>query len=192
VEHFGCTITVNYSPYCYTLADTFMNDSESISDDDYASDIAFYPELYIRGQLSLSPDFVPSIEVSIYPSSEATTPFLESELSSIGVRMKIFSTVCVWDARVISDLAERLGPAARLRALEAFGQTHGFAESGLIVHSEPVLPPGWERRLSVVGDLPGWPLPHPHVQSYFIHPESGQTSPFPPPLEPTLDGTGEF
>jgi hypothetical protein len=172
-----------------------MNDSESISDNDYASGIAFYPdsELCIRGRLSLSPDFVPLIEVSIYPSSESTTPFLESELSSIGVRMKMYYEDRVSeDARVISDLAERLGPAARLRALEAFGQTHGFAESGLIVHSEPVLPPGWERRLSVVGDLPGWPLPHPHVQSYFIHPESGQTSPFPPPLEPTLDGTGEF
>jgi hypothetical protein len=180
VERFGRAITVDYSPYCYTLVDTFMNDEESISDNGYPSDIGFYQELCIRGRLSLSPDFVPSIELSIYLSSEATTPFLESELSSIGVQIKIEYTDRVWDGRVISDLVERLGPAARHHALEALGQTHGFTETGLIVHSEPVLPPGWERRLSAG-----------RAKSYFIHPESGRTSPFPPPLEPTPDNDGE-
>jgi hypothetical protein len=181
VKCFGHTITVDYIPCWYTLADTFMNNSESISDNDYASDIAFYPELCIRGRLSLRPDFIPSIEVSIYPSSEATTPFLESELSSIGVQIHIeYYTDRVWNARVLSDF-ERLGPAVRHRALEALGQTHGLAGSGSIVHSEPVLPPGWERRLSD-GRAP---------KSYFIHPESGKISPFPPPLEPTPDNDGE-
>jgi hypothetical protein len=92
--------------------------------------------------------------------------------------MKMEYNDYVWDARVISALAKRLGPAARHHALEALGQTHGLE---LIVHSEPVLPPGWERRLSD-GRAP---------KSYFIHSESGQISPFPPPLEPTPDKDGE-
>jgi hypothetical protein len=183
VQGFQCTTTVDYdSPFWYTLADTFMNDSESISDDDYASDIAINPELCIRGRLSVSPAFVPLLEVSIYPSLEATTPFLESELSSIGVQMKMEYRDWVWNTDTISILADRLGPAARHCALEALNQTHGLAEPGFIVHPGPVLPPGWERRLSDV-----WP-----PKSYFIHPKSGQISPFPPPLEHTLDGTGEF
>jgi hypothetical protein len=191
VEGFECTITVDYSPFCYGLVDTFMSDSESISDNDRAWDTVINPELCIRGRLSLSPAFGPSIEVSIYPSLEATTPFSESELNSIGVQMKMTYTDSVWNTYIMPIFAERLGPAARHRALEALDQTRGLAELGFIAHSEPILPPGWERRLTDV-DSPRWQRGRPTAQSYFIHPESGKTSPFPPSLDPTPGGTGDF
>ena len=155
-----------------------MNDSEQ-TDNDGTRDIGIYPELCIRGRISLSPAFIPSIEVSIYSSLEATTPLLESELSSIGVRMRMEYSDLI-RSNVFPAFAERLGPAARHGVLKALDQTDGKSRSEPIVHSEPVLPPGWERRLSDAH------------KSYFIHPESGETSPFPPSLEPTFDRTGEF
>jgi hypothetical protein len=181
VEGLECTINVYYdSPLWYTLVDTFMNDSESISDKDYTQDIQLYPELCIRGRLSLSSAFIPSIEVSIYPSSEAATPFLESELSSIGVRMQMESRDRVSFGEVLYAFAERLDSAARHAMLEALDETNGVSELEPIVYPEPALPPGWERRLLDAD------------KSYFIHPHSGQTSPLPPPFEPMPDSTGEF
>jgi hypothetical protein len=176
-----CTITVHYDPPLlqYTLVDGFMNDSEWKDNND-AWDIGIYTELCIRGRISLSPAFIPSIEVSIYPSLEAPTPFSESELSSIGVRMETEYRARIWSGDLFFAFAERVGPAARRGVLEALDQTYVHSRWEPIVHPEPVLPPGWERRLSDAH------------KSYFIHPESGETSLFPPPFEPTFDRIGEF
>jgi hypothetical protein len=171
-------ISIGYdSPLCYTLVDTFMNDlgSMSISDNDYTRDIGTYPELCVRGRLSLSSTFVPSIEVSIYPSLEDSTPFTVDELRNVGVRMEIEYRETIYYEYAAAVLAKWLSPAARHGVLEVLDQTYDHSTSGPIVYPEPVLP------------LSGaWP------ERYFTHPESGQTSPFPPSLELMPDGTGEF
>jgi hypothetical protein len=170
-------ISVDYdSPFCYALVDTFMNDSGLISDNEYMRNIGIYPELCVRGRLSLGPTFVPSIEVSIYPSLEASTPFTVDELRNVGVRMEIEYGETIYSEYAAAVLAKWLDPVARHGVLEVLDQTYDHSTSGPIVYPEPVLP------------LSGaWP-----PGRYFTHPESGQTSPFPPSLELTPDRTGEF